>query len=164
MSPLRHGLLPYMEQGRHFRSLRCMQSSMLCPQPRNPAYGCVAPHILTTLVPTSDARCIFAESIVSITSSSLINCSSSLRFLQYSDARCTLGYLSAHSCIFARSSPPPPKRITFFALSLGEGVFLFAMSLQIIIRTTSSILSSGYIFPLWAAKGAMPIRGLRFEV
>ena len=69
------GLLPYMLQGRQLRFI-CTMFSGFCPHPKNPAYGCVAPQTLTTGVFVSDAKCIFALSMLTIQSRWLIRISS----------------------------------------------------------------------------------------
>ena len=50
--------------------------SELCFHPMKPQYGCVAPHTDTTGSPTSEAKCMLAESIDTMTSHSLINANS----------------------------------------------------------------------------------------
>ena len=120
---------------------------MSCPQPRKPAKGCVAPQMLTTGVPTSDARCMLELSIDIITSRWLISISSLEKPFSRAEAFSSLPFLLIHSSMTAVSFLPPPNRNI-----LPSGYFSDRM------LSTSSIFSFGYILPLCAANGATPIQ------
>ena len=112
----------------------------------NPAAGCVAPHTLTTGVPTIEARCMLALSMESIRSRWLISISSCCMASRW---RLTLTHRgsSAHHLSNVRSSSwPRPNRN-----SLAEGNRPTTMPI------TWRIRRSGYTLPWWAANGAMPI-------
>ena len=106
----------------------------------------VAPQMLTTRVPTSEARCILALSIEIIVSKWLIKTSSSFSPCSTSEAQVQPLYFAAHVLGICFSSFPPPKRI-FGDCCIRWSTF-----------NTSSIFSFWIHLSAVGSKGATPIQ------
>ena len=96
-------------EGRQGMSI-CTAFSVFWFQPIKPANGWVAPHTLTTGVAVSDARCMLAESIDSITSRWLMSMSSSNMVSVLRDTLRHCGIFSVQAVKYFSSFMPRPKR------------------------------------------------------